>query len=65
MQFHRNMLPSLGVSYHGFETYHEARRFAAWAQRVTRLDRYPCDAYVTRENDRQEWERWQVKVTNW
>lgn len=65
MEFHRNMLPGLGVVCHGFQTYHEARRFASWAQRVTRFDQYPCDAHVAREDDRPEWDRWQVKVSNW
>ena len=65
MHFTRNMLPILGVMWHGFSNERDAIRFARWAEKETAKDEYPCDAYVWLENDRPEHERWQVKVVNW
>jgi len=65
MEFDRNMLPLLGVTWRRFATRNEALRFARWAERETRNDEYPCDAYIMRDDILPDGEKWEVKVTNW
>jgi len=65
MQFHRNMLPHLGVSFHTFESEFEAMEFAKWAEQETRYDEYPCEAFVTYDADAPFGEQYEVKVRNW
>lgn len=60
--FTRDMLPILGVSWREFDTEKEAVRFAKWAERTTRNDRYPCDAYAYVNEHTKKWE---VKCVNW
>jgi len=64
-QFDRSMLPILGVRWERFSTEREAQRFARWAERETRRDYYPCEAFVTRDDDASPEDRWEVKVRNW
>jgi len=65
MQFNRNMLPLLGVTWHRFPTHAQARAFASWAERETRRDEYPCESFILRQDDADPSERWEVKVRNW
>ncbi len=65
MQFDRNMLPLLGVTWRHFSTEREAMAFARWAENETARDEYPCEAFVTIETDMPADERYCVKVRNW
>lgn len=65
MQFTHKMLPLLGVTWNHFATEAEAMAFARWAESETQDDGRPCDAYVTREDDRPEGEQFVVMVRNW
>lgn len=65
MQFSRDDLPCLGVTWRYFATQQEALRFARWAERVTARNEYPCEAFVTVCDDRPADERFEVKVRNW
>lgn len=58
--YDRNMLPILGVCWHRFSTLRDAMAFAKWAEKTTRKDQYPCDAYVLEDDGEYE-----VKVVNW
>lgn len=60
--FNRDMLPILGVTWREFDNEREAVRFAKWAERTTRNDQYPCDAYAYQNEHTKKWE---VKVVNW
>lgn len=60
--FNRDMLPILGVTWREFDSEREAVRFAKWAERTTRNDQYPCDAYAYQNEHTKKWE---VKVVNW
>jgi hypothetical protein len=64
-QFSRDSLPCLGVTWTRFATLREARRFAAWAERETKRDQYPCEAFVTEDNRNDPGETFEVKVRNW
>lgn len=64
-QFNRNMLPLLGVTWNRFSTQREAMAFAKWAEKETKNDQYPCEAFVIRDDDLPEEERFEVKVRNW
>ena len=63
--FDRNMLPCLGVTWHRFANRNTAAAFARWAERETRNDQYPCEAFVTSDDRNPADERWEVKVRNW
>lgn len=65
MQFSRNMLPILGVTFHSFATQEEATAFAEWAERETKGSERPCDALVIHDPDRPEGDQYEVKVSNW
>jgi hypothetical protein len=65
MHFDRNMLPLLGVTWRYFPTKHDALAFAQWAEHETAQDEYPCEAFVTIEDDRPTDERYCVMVRNW
>ena len=65
MTFDRSMLPILGVKWVHFPTLREAWKFADWAERETKNDTHPCDAYVTEDLDIPLHERYVVKVRNW
>ena len=60
----RRALPILGVVWRYFPTEAEARRFARRAEAGTRHDEYPCEAFVSAEDD-GEGNPWCVKVRNW
>jgi hypothetical protein len=64
-EFNRNMLPCVGVVWHYFPTMDEAQSFANWAEDETADDEWPCEAFVMRDDDRPDAERWEVKVRNW
>lgn len=59
-EFNRDMLPCLGVMWHYFDSFENAQAFAQWAENVTSNDEYPCEAFVTVDDDVFE-----VKVRNW
>jgi len=63
MKYSRDMLPCLGVTWHYFETETEALAFAQWAEDETRYDNYPCEAFVMRDDEREQ--QFEVKVRNW
>ena len=64
--FDRRMLPLLGVTWRRFATLADARRFAAWAERETRNDEYPCESFVAAADpDADPDQRFEVKVRNW
>ncbi len=63
--FNRSMLPILGVKWVCFPSLREAQKFAAWAERETKHDRHPCDAYVYTRDDLPPDERYEVKIRNW
>ena len=65
MTFDRSMLPILGVKWVHFPTLQEAWKFADWAERETKNDQHPCDAYVTENLDVSPHERYEVRVRNW
>ena len=65
MAFNRDMLPCVGVIWHYFPTMKEAQSFAKWAESETENDQFPCEAFVMRDDDRPDDERWEVKVRNW
>lgn len=59
-KFNKNMLPLLGVMWHQFTSLKEAKRFASWAERVTRNSQYPCECDIYTEDGHIT-----VKVSNW
>ena len=65
MQFTEMMLPVLGVTWHYFADEKTAKALARWAERTTRNRQYPCEAFVTLEDDRPQNERYVVKIRNW
>ena len=65
MTFDRRDLPILGVKWNWFPNLRDAKRFAAWAERETKNDRHPCDAYISERDDLPPDERYEVKVRNW
>lgn len=65
MKFSRNELPLLGVTWRTFATLADAKRFAAFAERETRHDQYPCEAFVTVDERNDHDKRFEVKVRNW
>jgi hypothetical protein len=65
MQFDRNMLPCLGVTWNYFPTRREAEAFARWAETETRREANPCEAFVTFESDQCDGQQWVVKTRNW
>jgi hypothetical protein len=64
-EFSTRDLPLLGVTWRRFPTLQEAKRFAAWAERSTRRDQYPCEALVYTDDRNDPKERFEVKVSNW
>lgn len=62
MHFDRNMLPTLGVMWHQFDTLAEAEAFAAWAEAETAGDQHPCEAFINSVDHSPAFE---VKVRNW
>jgi hypothetical protein len=65
MKFNRTMLPISGTQWHLFPTEARAKAFAAWAERVTRLDRRPCQAWVVEVHFGPGQPYWEVQVSNW
>ena len=65
MTFSRDDLPVLGVTWRGFSTLTEAKRFAAFAERETKHDNHPCEAFITEDSRNPPFERFEVKVRNW
>jgi hypothetical protein len=65
MTFSRNDLPLLGVTWRKFPTLADAKRFASFAERETRHDEYPCEAFVNVDERNEPGERFEVKVRNW
>ena len=63
--FSERDLPILGVTWHRFPTKKEATAFANWAESFTKHDQYPCDAFITIDDDAPADERFEVRVTNW
>jgi len=63
MKFNRTMLPISGTQWHLFPTEAQAKAFAAWAERATRLDRRPCQAWVAPATAGMP--GWEVQVSNW
>ena len=61
----RFSLPLLGVSWVRFATRRDADHFAAWAERETRNDEYPCETDVREDLEADPSNRFEVKVSNW
>ena len=65
MNFSERDLPILGVTWRRFPTKSQAAAFARWAEAFTRNDEYPCEAFISIDDDAPEDERFEVKVRNW
>lgn len=63
--YSRKDLPVNGVMWHYFATQNAAEKFAQWAEKITVADEYPCEAFITREDDRPDGRNFVVKVRNW